>query len=422
MVRLRRGPAALTVYGVGGMLGGGIYALVGQVAANAGTRSWLAFALAMLVAAPTALVYAELAGRFPKSGGEAWFCQVAFERVAVARLVGWAVLLSGVVSMATLARAFAGYVADLAPGAPAWLVAPAFLAGLAAINLRGIRLSSLANVVCTVVEVAGLVVVVLAGALLLAGGASVRAESPPPPAGLGVLQGAALAFYAFIGFEDMVNVAEEVRRPARAYARAIPTALVAVGCVYGAVAWSSTAAVGPAVLAASDAPLSEVVAASALPIPRPAFSVVALFAVANSALLNSVMASRLTYGMAGQGLVPATFHALLPRWRTPHRAIGAVLLATALLAASGGVAFLAGATSCLLLAVFFTVDLAHTRIRRRDGPPKGFRCSPILAWTGAALSAALACLLPLDSILAAATLVALGALGMAVHGRLARRR
>ena len=300
MVRLRRGPAALTVYGVGGMLGGGIYALVGQVAANAGTRSWLAFALAMLVAAPTALVYAELAGRFPKSGGEAWFCQVAFERVAVARLVGWAVLLSGVVSMATLARAFAGYVADLAPGAPAWLVAPAFLAGLAAINLRGIRLSSLANVVCTVVEVAGLVVVVLAGALLLAGGASVRAESPPPPAGLGVLQGAALAFYAFIGFEDMVNVAEEVRRPARAYARAIPTALVAVGCVYGAVAWSSTAAVGPAVLAASDAPLSEVVAASALPIPRPAFSVVALFAVANSALLNSVMASRLTYGMAGR--------------------------------------------------------------------------------------------------------------------------
>jgi amino acid transporter len=409
-VELRRalGLPALTLYGVGGMLGGGIYALVGEVAGLAGGRAWLCFLVAMAVAAPTALVYAELGARHPKSGGESWFSRVAFGGEALPFLVGWLVLFSGIVSMATLARAFAGYTVELVPGAPAWAVAPAFLAGLGLLNARGIRLASATNVVFTVIEAS----VIVVGAAFLAGGDA-------PPAGgaaeaaswswAALLQGAALAFYAFIGFEDMVNVAEEVREPRRAFPVAIPLALVAVGATYAAVTLVATAVVSPGELAGSSAPLTDVVSRGAAWIPPSAFSAVALFAVANTALLNFVMASRLMYGMAGDGLLPRPLARVNRRWRTPHVAIVCVLVLAVALAATGGVLLLAGATSFLLLVVFFTMNLALVRIRGdAHAPATGFRCPRFVPWVGMTLCPALAVFLPGRSVLVAVAVIAVG--------------
>lgn len=426
-VELRRelGPRALAVYGIGGMLGGGIYALVGEVAGLAGSWSWLSFLLAMVVAAPTALVYAELAARHPRSGGESLFAKVAFGGETAPLLVGWMVLLSGIVSMAALARAFAGYVQDVLPGVPTSGLVVAFLAGLGLVNLRGIRLASAANILCTIVEVSGLVLVVVAGAAFFAG----DQPAPPPvtpgtaPVGaLAVVHGAALAFYAFIGFEDMVNVAEEVRQPRRAYPVAIPLALVFVGVLYAVVVFVATAAVPPADLASSAAPLTLVVERGADRVPSEAFALVALFAVANTALLNFVTASRLAYGMSNEGLLPGWVGSLHRSRRTPHRAIAAIFVLALSLALSGGVGFLAGATSFLLLTVFFTMNLALVHIRREgDDTTQGFRCPAYVPWTGMALSAGLAFFVPSKAILAALAIVAGGVL-VAVAMRGLRRR
>jgi APA family basic amino acid/polyamine antiporter len=372
--RLRRalGLPALTAYGVGGMLGGGIYALTGVVAGEVGRLAWVAFAVAMLVAAPTALSYAELAARFPRSGGESIFTQRAFGSDRVALLMGWTVIFSGIVSMGTLSHAFAGYLDSLVPGLPRWAVAAGFLAVLGAVNFWGIRLTSGTNVLFTGIELTGLLIVVAAGlAVVFDGPAGASAPAVAGGAGgegglpgaLAVLSGATLAFYAYIGFEDMVNVAEEVRRPRRAYPWAIPLALLIVGATYMAVVSLSTAAVSPAALAESSAPLQEVVAAGFPAIPGPVFAAIALFAVANTALLNFVMASRLAYGMAGQRLLPAWLAAVHPGRRTPHRAIAVIFLVALALTLTGTLETLAATTSLLILAIFFVVDGALVWIK-----------------------------------------------------------
>lgn len=185
--------------------------------------SWLAFGLALGVAALTALSYAELGSRFPRSGGESYFCQEAFSSPSLALLVGWLVFCSGFVSMAAVSHAFSGYLLGLRPGAPAWTeygLLVAFLLLLAGISFWGMRQSSIANIVCTVIEASGLMLVIVVGLTLLARGAVAPAPIPAlaeiaSPSWLAVAQGGAIAFFAFIGFEDMVNVAEDVKSPRR---------------------------------------------------------------------------------------------------------------------------------------------------------------------------------------------------------------
>ena len=413
------GLPALTIYGVGGMLGGGIYALAGEVAGKAGDLSWLAFGAAMLVAAPTALAYAELGSRYPRSGGESVFATEAFGSETLSFVVGWVVALSGIVSMATLSHAFAGYLRDLWPSLPTWPVLVAFLMALAGLNARGIRLTSRANMAATAVEFTGLVLVVVAAAAFLGGGAGAGATagSGPPGSGsapastwTGVLTGATLAFYAFIGFEDMVNVAEEVRRPRRNLPLAIVVAVLAVGVTYLVVNALAVRVVPPAELAATGAPLMRVVERGAPWLPRWVFTIIALFAVANTALLNFVMASRLLYGMADDELLPPWLSTLHRRWRTPHRTVAIVLVVAVGLALSGTLDFLAATTSLLLLAVFLLMNVALLRIRAREGPdPDAFTAPHWVPVLGVALSLVLVAFGPLDSALAAAGVVAVGA-------------
>ncbi len=234
-------------------------------------------------------------------------------------------LAAGIVSVAALARGFGGDYLSAFVTLPVGLVAVVFLGLLALVNARGIKESTRANVVATVVEVGGLAVVVVLGAwLLLRGdgdpGRLTDLGTPEKGAAAAVLSGAVLAYYSFVGFETSVNVAEETRDPRRSYPRALFGALATAGAVYVLVGLAASAAVPTDRLAGSSGPLLEVVK-EAGGVPPELFSVIALVAVANGALLTGIMSSRLAYGMARDGLLPGALTRVLPGRRTPWAAI-----------------------------------------------------------------------------------------------------
>lgn len=423
--KLRRslGFWALVFYGVGDILGAGIYALVGKVAGVAGAASWLAFAVALTVAALTALTYAELGSRYPRSAGESFFAQQAFGRPGLSLLVGWVVLCSGVVSLATVSVAFAGYMNELVPGLPSNVSVVGLLLLLAVINFRGMRESSATNIIATMVELTGLLIVVVTGVLFLRGSEEASVAKTLTASSsvewTSIARGAALGFFAFIGFEDMVNVAEEVKDPARDMPRAILTALVVTGIMYLVVVIVATSVVPPTDLAGSMAPLLTVVERSDRAIPGGLFSVIALFAVANTGLLNFIMGSRLIYGMSRQGLLPQALGRVHRQRRTPHVAVVTVLLVATALALSGTLTYLAGTTSLLILLVFLTLHASLIAIKRRnaDSPMRTFCVPRAVPLVGGLSCIGLVPFVPRGSLLTAAILMALGGGLVALRGR-----
>jgi APA family basic amino acid/polyamine antiporter len=370
------GLGGLVAYGIGDMLGSGIYALVGKVAGTMGNAIWLAFLASMVAAVLTALSYASLGSRYPRAAGAAYVTHRAFGRPFLSYVVGLAVMASGLTSMATQCRAFSGYSSALLPWAPTPVLILGFIAVLTLVNFWGIRESSWLNAVCTTVEVSGLLIVILVGVRYW-GGVDYLETPPsgasPTPLGLSlVLQGAVLTFYSFIGFEDMINVVEEVKDPERTFPKAV---VIAVGCVtliYIAVSVTAVSVVPYAELYASKEPLVEVVRRASPAFPSVVFSGIALFAITNTALLNYVMGSRLAYGMARQGLLPRFLGAVHARRRTPHWAILVLAALVTVLALSASIAPLAKATSILLMGVFVVINAALIVLQRRSGEPKGF--------------------------------------------------
>ncbi len=415
----------LTAFGVGDILGAGIYALIGAVAAVAGRGAWLSFLLTVGVAMLTALSYAELGGRFPSSGGESHFCQRAFRRPGWALLIGYLVFASGVVSLAVVSQAFVGYGSQLL-GQPAdrtkWLLVPLFLSVLTAVACAGIRQSSWMNVVCTVIEASGLLLVAALGSwFLLRGRGEATRIDPLPVTWLGIFQGAGLSFYAFIGFEDMVNVAEEVKNARRNIPAAILAALGIAAAIYLWVAWVATHVIPSNVLSNCPAPLLEVVSHAAPWFPIGLFGGIAIFAVANTGLLNLVMGSRLLYGMAGQGLLPKSLHVIHPRTRTPARTILLIAVIALLLALSGTLPHLAGTTNVLLLIVFFAVNTSLVRLKwRGETSWDGFQVPIFLPLAGMLTCSVLMAFLPLASWLAAGSILGIGLLLALIGTRRAR--
>ena len=372
----------LVIYGVGDILGAGIYAVVGKIAGLSGALVWASFLVAMSVAALTALSYAELGSRLPFSGGVAVFVHRAFRTEWLSVIVGWLMFCTCIVSMATISKAFAGYLFKFAPIFPEWLVILALFCGLAFINFRGMQESSSLNIFCTTLEVSGLLVVIVVSTLFIIGGASTTVTAPAisgeTVGWIAILQGAALAFYAFIGFEDIVNVAEEVKNPERNVPRAVLLSLGIAGVVYVLVSWLATQVLNPAALSASGAPLLEVVQRAQPNFPGVIFTFIALFAVLNTALLNFITASRLLFGMSRDGLLPAWFSKLHATRATPYRTIIVILPIVIFLALSGTLQFLAGTTATLILAMFCLVNLSLLVIKRREGNADGFQVPAII--------------------------------------------
>ncbi|MGB2931773.1 MAG: APC family permease [Methyloceanibacter sp.] len=375
---LRRsiGPVQLALYALGSMLGAGIYGLIGQAAGQVGNAVWLAFAIALVAALLTALSYASLGSRYPRAAGAAYVTQRAFGLPILSFSIGLALVCSGLTSVATQSRVFAANLASLfhLEAMPLWLLALGFLLILAGIAFRGIRESMWLNVVCTLVEAAGLIIVVAAG--LSYWGSVDYFDIREAPTGEGEMlllaQGAVLTFFAFIGFEDTLNVAEECRDPQRTIPIGLILAMGMAAVIYMAVAITAVSVVPWPELAEAPGPITEVMRRAAPALPPVVFTGITLFAVANTALVNYVTASRLLYGMARQGLLPAWFGHVHAGRRTPHIAIIALLLIATPLALMGTIGELAAATVILLLIVFACMNGALFVLKRRKGEAHGY--------------------------------------------------
>lgn len=369
------GPFQLTLYGLGSMLGSGIYGLIGQAAGQVGNAVWASFLVAMVAALLTALSYASLGSRYPRAGGAAFVTQKAYGMPLLSFVVGLAVVCSGLASVATQSQVFALNLAVLLglDAWPVWATGAGFLLVMSALVLRGIRESMWVNVAFTLVEAMGLLLVIAVG--MSYWGSVDLLEVPVLPGGdataLLVMHGAVLTFFAFIGFEDTLNVAEECRDPQRTIPIALVTAMVIGALIYVAVAVTAVSVVPWRELSEAPGPLTEVMARAAPSIAPWVFTGVTLFAVANTALVNYVTSSRLVYGMARQRLLPRVLGRVHERTRTPHVA-AIVLLAILLpLGLFGTVANLASASVLLLLAVFAVVNGALFILKGRESEPDG---------------------------------------------------
>jgi amino acid transporter len=415
----------LFLFILGDVLGAGVYALVGTIAAEVGGVTWAPMIVALLLALLTAASYAELVTKYPKAGGSAVFAQRAFRSSFVSFLVGFSMLAAGIVSAAGLALAFGGDYLGTFVEVPPVLGAVVFLIAVALLNARGIKESVRTNLVMTVIETSGLVLVVVAAAILLGRGggdlsrAVTFAEGVDPV--FGVFGAAILAYYSFVGFETSANVIEEVKDPSRVYPRALFGALLVAGVMYILVGTAASVALPADDLAASSGPLLDVVAASGVGIPAWLFSLIALIAVANGALLTLIMSSRLAYGMAEQRLLPSVLGRVLPNRGTPWVAIVATTACSIALVFTGDVATLAETVVLLLLFVFLSTNVATLVLRRDRVDHEHFR-----AWTVIPVLGALSCVFLLSQQsgevwLRGLVLLAVGAVLYGVTA-LARRR
>jgi amino acid transporter len=336
----------------------------------------MAFGGAFLVAMLTATSYLELVGKYPSAAGAALYSQRAFNSRFLTFLVGFAVMCSALTSVAAASRAFSGYFQELA-AAPLLVLVPLFVLGLAVINFRGVGESVKINVVLTSVELLGLVIVIVVGTWALSQGIgdpgrAFEFNAGDDPFGL-VVSGAALAFFAIIGFEDSVNMVEETTDPQRDFPRAFFVGITITGIVYMLVAFFTTALVPIDVLRETDRDLLEVVRAGAPWFPLVLFSFIAMVAVSNTSLINLMMASRLLYGMAKEHAIPQVFGAVHERRRTPWVAIVCTTVIALALAGWSGVRTLGGTTALLLLCVFAIVNLAVLLLRGRPVTHRHYR-------------------------------------------------
>jgi APA family basic amino acid/polyamine antiporter len=352
----------LVFYGVGVTVGAGIFALIGEILGIAGDRAPLAFLLAGLVAGATGYSYALLVRVFPRAGGEAVFVHRGLGRLA-GRLVGAGVVATGIVSSAVITLAFAGYAGTLVP-VPAPLLVVGIVSLLALVAWWGVRESVVLAAVITVLEVGALAVVVVAGLPLLSDvGGLARVFAPPTDiAALApVLSAAVIAFFAFIGFEDIENMAEETVDPVRTAPRAILLTLGITMVVYVLLATVAALAPDRQAIAGSPAPVA-VLFETLTGLPGETLAAVATVAMINGILVQIVMAARVLYGMAREGLAPSALGALDARHQTPAIATFAVAAAIAALALAFPLLRLAELTSLVTLVVFAMVNLSLFRL------------------------------------------------------------
>ncbi|MEU1146623.1 APC family permease [Streptomyces sp. NPDC005863] len=415
------GPKLLILFVIGDILGTGIYATTGKVAGKVGGALWVPFAIGFVVAVLTAASYVELVGKYPKAAGAALYTQKAFKTPFLTFIIAFMVMCSGLSSASAAARAFSGdYLGELTGDAlPPTLVAITFILLLAALNLRGVSESVKANVVLTLVELTGLVIILAIGAYAVLTGDGEPSRLTEFETGdgtgfalmTGVLGATALGFFAFVGFEDSVNMAEETKDPVRTFPRAIFIGVAVTGTIYVLVALVSSLLVDSKTLEGSSGPLLEVVKAGGVDFPHKLFALIALFAVTNSALINIMMASRLCYGMANERILPRAMGRVLPRRRTPIVGIVFVSLLAIGLVSTGEIEGLGDTTAFLLLCVFAVVNVAVLVLRRDPVEHRHFRAPTVVPVLGAITALILASPLadrPAEVYVRAGVLVAIG--------------
>lgn len=409
----------VTASGVGIIIGAGIYVLVGEATTEAGSAVWAAFLLAAVLSAFTGLGYAELASMYPKAGGEFEFSRHVFP-ASISFVTGWVMIAALCVASGAVSLGFASYLNEFF-AVDRRLAAFALLAVLTLIALGGIKNSARITIVLSAVQVGGLLFVIAVGAphvgdVDLWEGATAG----------GILGGAALVFFAFIGFDEVISLAEETHSPSRTVPRALLAALGISTVLYVAVAIVSVSVLGVERLGASDRPVAAVAGESTGDAGMWLIAVAALISTANTTLLAITSASRVTYAMAKDGALPPRFAVISGRTRVPASAIVATSLVALGFAALKDLSLIAQVTDAAVYLVFLVVNAAVIALRyRAPGTARPFRMPlsvgrfPVLAGLGFLVTAVMLTQLDLTSL--ALTGVVLG-LGLAAYLRFARKR
>ena len=368
----------MVLYGLGTTIGAGIYALIGEIAGVAGYFAPVSFLIASLMAGLTAISFAELCGRFPQAAGAAVYVKQGFNSDRLSTIVGILVIAAGLASASALINGFVGYLHQFI-GVERILAIVLVSLVLGAIAAWGIAESVTIASLITVIEVGGLLLVIAVSGESLST-FSDRWGELIPSADIaswgGIYLGATLSFYAFIGFEDMVVVAEEVKEVKRTLPVAVLLTLGITTLIYMLLMVTAVLSLTPAELMSSEAPIASLyehhTGEKAVVI-----SVIGMFAIINGALIQMIMASRVLYGLSSRGQLPALLGVVHHRTRTPLIATAMVTLIVLIFASIGRLASLAEATSIIMLMVFSIVNLALWRIKRRNPHPVEVRVFPL---------------------------------------------
>ncbi|MFH1773789.1 MAG: amino acid permease [Methanobacteriota archaeon] len=416
MQKLKRelGLLEVTLSGVGIILGAGIYALVGKAAGLAGNALWISFIAAALIAALTGLSYAELSSIYPKAGAEYEYIRNAFGKKP-AFLVAWLIIFSGIIGASTVALGFGGYFSALFGGSPI-SAAVLLLAAFSLVLFRGIKESAWLAIVFTLVEVGGLVIVILIGFPHLG---SVSYFEAPAGAG-GIFQAAALIFFAFIGFEEIVRLSEETKNPERVIPLGLLLSIGITIVLYILVAVSCVSVLGWMALLESDAPLADVASVAFGERAFLVLSLIALCATSNTVLLILLGTSRIIFGMAGSGSLPSMLSKVHYRRGTPYAAIVFMTVSSAIFALIGEIEVVANATNFMVFVTFAIVNLSLITLRykkpelqRRFRTPLNIGRFPVLSFLGAVSCILMLFNLDIEAVAIGIALLALGFLAMA---------
>lgn len=360
----------ITLYGLGTIIGAGIFVLIGKVSGIAGIYAPLAFLVASLIAGFTAFSYAELSSRYPKSAGEAVYLQEVFHYSWLSTTTGIAVAVVGIISAATITNGAVGYIRiffDLPP----WLIILLLVTLLSLLAAWGINESVLAAALTTSITIIGLIAVIGVNGDALTTLPQRLPELIPRGAEMwgAILFGGFVAFYAFIGFEDMINIAEEVKDPSRNMPLAIVLALAVTTILYLLISLVAVLSHDPALLAVSDAPLAALVGEEHHR-AKLIIGVISILAIADGILIQIIKSARILYGMSSQQLIPSLFAAVHPFTRTPLVATVTVATAVLILSLSLPLLTLAETTSFITLTIFAVINFALWRLKMKGDMPE----------------------------------------------------
>lgn len=365
MAELKRqlGLFQATMYGVGLILGAGIYVLIGEAAGIAGNTVWMSFIIGAIIATFTGLSYAELASMYPKAAAEYVYVRNAFKNNFVAFIIGWLIIFTAIVSASTVALGFGGYFTGFS-GSPIVISAILLVIALSLVNFCGIKESSWMNVVFTIIEVVGLAFIIYIGFTFT--GAEPVNYFENPAGFSGIFAAVALIFFAYIGFENIANIAEETRNPTRILPRALVLSVSITGVIYILVSIAAVSVLPWQELGESLAPLADIAGRALGSEAKFSLAIIALFATTNTVLILLVAGSRILYGMAKQHSLPSFFAGIHRKTKTPWMAVFAVMVATTIFTFVENIVTVANITVFTIVITFVLVNLSLIWLRYKE--------------------------------------------------------
>ena len=365
MIELKRhmGLFHTTMYGIGLILGAGIYVLIGETAGIAGNAVWLSFIFGVIAAVFAGLSYAELASMYPKAAAEYVFVKNAFRSNFLAFIIGWLTLFTSIIAAATVALGFGGYIAAIFDY-PIIISAVLLIGILSFVNFFGIRESSWTNIVFTIIEAAGLALIIYLGFTFTTAEPINYFENPFGISGISLAF--VLIFFAFIGFEDIVNIAEETKNPKKVLPQAIILSISITAIIYILVSLSAIQVLSWQELGSSLAPLADVAERALGSTGQLTMSLIALFATANTVLIILLAGSRILYGMAVQRSLPLLLGKVHFKTKTPWVAVLVIMLISTIFVFIENIVTVANITVFAIVITFAMVNLSVILLRYRE--------------------------------------------------------